>query len=248
MHELLAPLLTWQLAAAAGVMALAGIVRGFSGFGSALILTPALSLIYDPERAVPLVIVVEAALSVQMISASWRAAERRQVCFLGLAAVVTIPLGTWILLVADPDLLRWAISLGILLFLVALGAGWRRLGRPTGLGLALTGGLAGLLNGAAGTPGPPVLLYYLGGGTSAWQLRANVVVFFFLLDCATLPWMAWKGLVTLQVLLLAAMVLPAAMLGVVAGTRLFPLATERLFRLLAFIIIGAVAIVTLPIG
>lgn len=249
MHDLFAPLLTWQLAAAAGVVLLAGIVRGFSGFGSALILTPSLALLYGPEQAVPLVIVLEAVLSVQMIRDGWRGADRREVAVLGIAAIVAIPLGTWILIAADPVLLRWAISLGILAFLVALAAGWRHRGATSRTGLAITGALSGALNGAAGVPGPPILLYYLGGGkTSAALLRANVILFFFLLDCVTLPWMAIQGLVTVPVLLIAAMILPAAMLGVVVGTRLFPYATDRHFRLIAYLIIGAVAILTLPVG
>jgi len=245
---MLAELLTWHLAAAAAVVTLAAVVRGFSGFGSALILTPALSTIYQPEQAVPLVIVVEAVLSVQMLPLGWKGAERREVAFLSIMAVVAIPLGTWALIAIDPATMRWAISVGILVFLVALLAGWRRKGQPSRLGIAATGLVAGALNGAAGIPGPPILLYYLGGGTTAKQLRANVILFFFVLDCITLPWMAIQGLITQEILLIAALLLPTAILGVVLGVRLFPLASERLFRLVAFGIIGAVALVSLPIG
>ncbi|HKY94730.1 MAG TPA: sulfite exporter TauE/SafE family protein [Kiloniellales bacterium] len=245
---MLAELFTWELGWAAGVVTLAAVVRGFSGFGSALILTPALSMIYAPEIAVPLVIVVEAALSVQMLPLGWKAAEHRQVAFLSVMAVIAIPFGTWALIAVDPTMLRWVISIGILLFLLALLAGWRRKGEATRFGIAVTGVLAGLMNGAAGIPGPPVLLYYLGGGTTAKQLRANVILFFFVLDCATLPWMAIQGLITVRILLIAALLLPTAVLGVFAGVRLFPLASERLFRLIAFGIIGAVAVVSLPIG
>jgi hypothetical protein len=227
---------------------LAAVVRGFSGFGSALILTPALSTIYAPEEAVPLVIVIEAVLSVQMLPLGWKAAERREVAFLSVMAVLAIPLGTWALVAVDAEVLRWAISVGIILFLAAILAGWRRKGEASKLGIAATGVMAGALNGAAGIPGPPILLYYLGGGTTAKQLRANVILFFFVLDCATLPWMAIQGLITGRILLTAALLLPTAILGVILGVRLFPLASERLFRVVAFGIIGAVALMSLPIG
>jgi len=240
--------LDWSLAQAAVLVALAGVVRGFSGFGSALILTPSLALLYDPQSAVPLVVLVEFVLSLQMLPHGWLVAERREVAFLSILAVAAIPLGTWVLIAADPTLLRWVISLGILLFLGVLAAGWRRRGPTTRRGLAVTGLLAGLMNGATGAPGPPILLYYLGGRATAAQLRANVILFFFVLDCVTLPWMAWKGLITERLLVIALLVLPAAMLGIVVGTRLFPLASERQFRLIAFVIIGIVAILTLPVG
>jgi len=245
---MLAELWTWELAIAAVVVTLAAVVRGFSGFGSALILTPALSTIYAPEVAVPLVIVIEAALSVQMLPLGWKSAAKGEVAFLSVMAVLAIPLGTWALMAVDGEVLRWAISLGILLFLVALLSGWRRKGAPTRAGIAATGLVCGALNGAAGIPGPPILLYYLGGGTTAKQLRANVILFFFVLDLATLPWMAIQGLITLPILLTAALLLPTAIVGVIVGVKLFPLASERLFRLVAFLIIGAVALASLPIG
>lgn len=241
-------LFTWQLAAAVGVIALAALVRGFSGFGSALIMTPALSYIYAPEVAVPIVIVVEATLSIQMLPLGLRDGDRKEVGFLAIMAVVAIPLGTWALLVVDAETLRWGISIGILLFLAVLLLGWRRKGKASRLGIALTGALAGALNGAAGTPGPPILLYYLGGGTTAKQLRANVTLFFFVLDCITLPWMAIKGLITSEVLLVAALSLPTGILGVIVGVKLFPLASELLFRVIAFTIIAGVALASMPLG
>lgn len=243
-----AELFTAELAMAVGVVALAAMVRGFSGFGSALIMTPALSFIYAPEVAVPIVIVVEAALSIQMLPLGWRDGDRREVAFLSIMAIVAIPLGTWALLVADAESLRWGISIGILLFLLVLILGWRRRGKASRVGLAVTGALAGALNGAAGTPGPPILLYYLGGGTTAKQLRANVTLFFFVLDCITLPWMAFKGLITGEVLLVAALSLPTGILGVYIGVKLFPLASELLFRVVAFVIIAGVAVVSMPLG
>jgi len=245
---MLAELLGWELAWACIIVTLAAVVRGFSGFGSALILTPALSMIYAPEQAVPLVIVIEAALSVQMLPLGWKSAAHREVAFLSIMAILAIPLGTWALMAVDSGVLRWSISIGILLFLVALVAGWRRKGAPSRLGVAATGMVCGALNGAAGIPGPPILLYYLGGGTSAKQLRANVILFFFVLDCVTLPWMAIQGLITERILLTAGLLLPTAVVGVIVGVKLFPLASERLFRLVAFVIIGAVAIASLPIG
>ena len=112
MHDLIAPLLTWQLAVAAVMVALAGLVRGFSGFGSALVLTPSLALLYGPEKAVPVVIVLETVWSVQMLRDGWRGAERREVGFLGLAAILAIPLTLTILGVMEQfEATRWLVVL-----------------------------------------------------------------------------------------------------------------------------------------
>lgn len=248
MGEDLALLFDWRLAVAAAVIALAGVVRGFSGFGSALILTPALSALYGPAAGVPIVIVLEVALSFQLLPAAWPRCEQRQVGLMTLAAMPGIPLGAWILAGSDPEVLRWSISGGILLFLAALLGGLKRKGAATWPGLALAGGLSGITNGASGIGGPPVVLYYLAGQTIAATIRANVIVFFFAIDAVTLPWLWAQGLVSLSTLVAAAVTLPASVLGVWFGSRLFRLASERIFRIVAFSIIAAVAVASARAG
>jgi len=243
-----ADLLDGKLALAIAFVALAGLVRGFSGFGSALVLTPSLSALYGPIAAVPVLILLEVSLSFQLLRPALRLVVRREVLILSLAAAAMTPLGAWILTAADPAVLRWSISIGILLFLLALLAGWRRRLPPTGVGLAVTGALSGLGNGASGIGGPPVVLYYLAGTGSAAQVRATVIVYFFAIDLLALAWMAAIGLVTLPLLILAAVMLPVAILGVWIGAKGFARSSERVFRLVAFGIIAAVALLSVTVG
>ena len=248
MSEELALLFDWRLAVAGAIVALAGVVRGFSGFGSALILTPSLSALYGPAVAVPIIIVLEVALSLQLLPNAWPRCDRRQVGLLTLAAMPGIPLGAWILSVSDPELLRWVVSGGILAFLAALLLGLKRQGPATWPGLLAAGALSGVTNGASGIGGPPVVLYYLAGQSVAMTIRANVIVFFFAIDLATLPWLWAQGLVSLATLVAGAVTLPAAVAGVWFGSRLFRLASERVFRLVAFALIAAVAAVSAAVG
>jgi uncharacterized membrane protein YfcA len=245
---MLTELLTWEMALAAGIVALAGVVRGFSGFGSALILTPSLSALYGPTGAVPLVILLEVALSFQLLPSAWREAQRREVVPLTVAAIAGIPFGVWALAASDPLVLRWIISGGILLFLVALLVGVRRERQPTLRGLLGTGVLSGVMNGAAGIAGPPVVLYYLAGKGTAATLRANVILLFFAIDCVTLVAYAVQDLADQATLLRGAVSLPAAIVGVWIGSHGFRRSSEASFRAAAFGIIGAVALASLPIG
>lgn len=248
MFEDLSALLDGRLALAATVTALAGVVRGFSGFGSALVMTPALSALYGPAEAVPVVIMLEVALSFQLLPAAWPRSERRQVVLMVLAALPGIPLGVWALRASDPGLLRWVISGGILFFLGLLLLGRRRRGPARWPGLMLAGALSGAANGASGVGGPPVVLYYLAGQNPAASIRANVIVFFFAIDLITLPWLAVQGLLSWSGLALAAVTLPLAALGVRLGSRIFDRASERAFRLAAFAIIAAVALASVLAG
>ena len=95
---------------------------------------------------------------------------------------------------------------------------------------------------------PVPVLYYLAGQSIAATIRANVIVFFFAIDAVTLPWLWAQGLVSLSTLLAAAVTLPASVLGVWFGSRLFRLASDRIFRIIAFSIIAAVAVASALAG
>ena len=63
-----------------------------------------------------------------------------------------------------------------------LASGWRYHGAPR-LPITLGVGLfSGVSAGAVLIAGPPVILYWLGGGSAAKTLRANLMVFFMICD------------------------------------------------------------------
>ena len=57
----LASLNATDLAVLLGATLLAGLVRGFSGFGSAMILVPSYSLVFGPAVAIPIMSLVDVA-------------------------------------------------------------------------------------------------------------------------------------------------------------------------------------------
>ena len=66
-----------MLAIAAVIVAVAGIVRGFSGFGSALVMSPALSLLFGPPAAIATMTLMEVPTLVQLLPDAWRHGDRR---------------------------------------------------------------------------------------------------------------------------------------------------------------------------
>ncbi|MDZ7712915.1 MAG: hypothetical protein U5L06_07280 [Rhodovibrio sp.] len=67
---------------------LGGIVRGFSGFGSAMLLVPSLSALYGPQVAIPMLGVMELAVGGQLLPRAIRSAEPRTVGYLSRGALV----------------------------------------------------------------------------------------------------------------------------------------------------------------
>jgi uncharacterized membrane protein YfcA len=104
-------------------------------------------------------------------------------------------------------------------------------GRAWGLG---AGFLAGLLGGAVGTPGPPVVLYAAAQGWKPRPLKATLQTFFVTNQAVVLGGYWWAGLLTPEVMrLVVAFALPAVA-GAALGMHLFSRIDHQRFRRLVF--------------
>lgn len=230
----------WRLLAAVLATAIAGVMRGYSGFGTAVILAPIYSLLWGPRAGVPVMLLMELLVSLQLLPGAIKDADRRVVLPLGGAAAVATPLGAWILLTADGELLRRFIGGFVLVFGLLLMSGWRYHGsRPLPLNL-FVGTLAGLLKGSTGMSGPPVILYLLAGLEEAKRHRANLILFFATIAVISVIPPALGGLIDMPVLVRLAVLLPVMALAVPVGARLFRVVPDRLYRPFAMgVLLGA---------
>lgn len=229
------------------IAAVSGAARGFAGFGSALIYIPLISAIYDPRIAAVTLLIIDLASAVPLAVPAWPRCHLRDVLPMAAAAALTVPLGTMILLVADPIWLRWFISLFVLSALPILAGGWRYHGRPALPVTLAVGAVAGLTGGAVQIAGPPVILYWLGGAIEAAVARANMIVFFAFLGAAIAVSYAIDGLFTADVIALAILLGVPYTVALIAGVRLFHGTSDLLYRRVAYTIMAFAAIVSLPI-
>ncbi len=224
------------------VAALAGVVRGFAGFGAAMILTPVFSAYYGPTVGVPVCLLVEFCISFPLLRQALPLVDWRQIATLLVAAAVGVPVGVWILAGADPAPMRWVISGIVLGAVLLLASGWRYTGKPVLAGTLSAGAASGFLNGLAGMAGPPVAFYYLAGASAAATIRASFIVYFAAVDLVALLGLTARGLMSMHVLLLAAIFVVPYIGGGLIGERLFKLASEAFFRRLALVILTVVAV------
>ena len=232
---------------ALGIAGLGGLVRGFSGFGSALIYVPLMSAVFGPKIAAPTFVLADIITGSVFLAGVWRKAHYRDVLIMAAAALSAVQFSTLILQHADPIVLRWGLSILVGLVVVVLATGWRYHGRPhlsitIGVGL-----LAGLLGGALQISGPPIIVYWLGSGFPPDVLRANFFAYFSLFSFGTLVTYAAHGLVTPLVLTLAPFTTVMMIAGMWIGSRLFRLASERTYRVVGYIIVAISAIIAMPL-
>jgi len=226
---------------------IAGLVRGFTGFGTALIFMPVGAALLTLPLAVAVLAVVDLIAQPLILPRAWRKADRRQVGVLVLAAWIGAPIGVWMLTWVDDAALRWGVALVAAATLAALVSGWRYRGRVGKPGLAGIGGASGIVGGATGLAGPPVILFYLAGQVAAASVRANTILFLAAVDVVILVNLFLAGLVGAQAVVLAAVLLVPYGAGLLVGQRLFDPAYERTFRAAAYLVIAGAIVAGLPL-
>lgn len=229
------------------VAGVAGLARGFSGFGAALIFMPAGSALVTPALAAPVLLVADGILSLGFLPRAWLLARRRDVAVMAAGALIGVPLGTFILNHADPLPLRWAIAAIAFAMLLLLASGWRYHGAPKPSVTALVGCVSGVFGGLAQLSGPPVVAYWLSGKETHGTMRASIILFFGATTLFTFVSYWASGIISAQSLWLAALVAPAYALGLFLGSRAFGLASPETFRRLSLLLIAISVVTSLPL-
>src|SRR5215216_962773 len=129
------------------VACIAGMVRGFAGFGAAMIMTPIFSALYGPAVGVALCLMLEIAVALPVVPAVVSLVDWRRIGLMLVAAAVGVPVGNLVLTWADPEPMRWLISAIVLGAVALLGSGWRFSGKPRPATTLAAGVSSGFLNG-----------------------------------------------------------------------------------------------------
>ncbi len=237
----------WLLLAALAVAA-GGFLRGFTGFGSALAIIPVLALVFGPKAAVAMHAIMEIPVILHLVHNAVGKAERATVAPMLLALLVGTPIGALALAVADPEVMRLVISV-MVLAMVGLIAGRERLTVFRGHRGALAAGAAGgLIQGATGVGGPPIVAALLARGDPPVTARANIAIVMSAMLTVSIVTFAAYGLIDRQVLVVGALAAPLCLAATVAGSLAFARAGGRGHRGMALAVISVTALGTIASG
>jgi uncharacterized membrane protein YfcA len=236
----------WQLlAASSAAIFLAAIVRGFSGFGFSLLSITAISLIMPAKEIVPSIFMLEVAASINLIPSIWKEIDWRGIGFLLLGYIVGLPLGVYALANFPAPPMQIALGLFVIVTGIMMLRGFRLEKTPGGAATTATGAASGLLNGAFGIGGPPVVLFYFSTPAAAAVGRASVIAFFFSTDLLGIAELARNSLVTTQSFAQFLAWIPALLIGIALGAKGFRHMDQAKFRRAVLIILVALAVLTL---
>jgi uncharacterized membrane protein YfcA len=221
---------TIHMAVAAATAMAAGLMRGFAGFGSGMLMAPIFAILFGPVEAVTMVAVLELFASVQLIPLVLKDTQWSFVALLGLSATLFMPFGAYVLRSADPALLTKLMAAVVLISVIILMAGWRYAGEKKLLLTLGVGAVSGALMAATSMGNPPVLVYLLAGQDRAKTIRANIIAYFAVTQIVLLLVLGLMAMVASLAVVKAMLLTPGYLLATLLGSRLFRQSDDRRYR------------------
>lgn len=201
------------------ILFVATLVRSTFGFGESLIAVPLLLFFLPIEVAVPLSVLISILIAGFVVVQDRKEIHFHSAKWLIFFAVLGIPIGLYLLIYGNETWVKAA--LGVLIITYAIYAlvtksHLKIKGSPK-LWLFFCGFLSGILGGAYGLNGPPLVIYGNLQGWSAKKFRATLQAYFLPASIIGMLGYWYKGLwsemVTHYFLISLPVVIPAILLG-----------------------------------
>jgi uncharacterized membrane protein YfcA len=206
------------------VLFVATVIRSAFGFGEALVAVPLLALIIPVEVAAPLAVLVSVTVAGLVLVQDWRDVHPGGAGRLILSTMPGIPFGLLLLTAAAEPVVKTALAAVIIAFSVSCLTGLGRFELGDDRLAWLFGFGAGVLGGAYGMNGPPLVVYGTLRRWSPERFRATLQGYFLPASLVGMGgyWAAglWVPAVTRYYLMALPAVLAATFLGRVLNRRI----------------------------
>ena len=240
-------LFTPGLFLAAAIAAMGGTLRGFAGTGNSMLMTPLYALIFGPVATVAFIVMFDVAIAIPIMRHAFRLAPWRIVLPLAIASWITIPAGIWLLIFVDPEIMKKAMAVAVLIFSLVLLSGWRYCGRINRLLTIGVGLVTGVSVGATALGGPIYNLYILNSPGDHHVHRAAFNSLITLTATGVLISLIFNDAISTLTLWQAVVIFPVFATFIWVGSHLFRRANEEIFRrtvLIVLVVMGLVILIT----
>ena len=227
------------------VVVFSGLLRGFIGFGSGLLMVPILSYFYSPIFAMVFNIVIEIPATIYLTFVGAKKCNFKEISPMMFTMMLTIPFGTVFLVSIDEQVIKILMSILLIFFVILIAIGWRIKATITRYVLVLGGIISGLMQGATGMGGPPYVTVLLSKNDSDEVARANILVITSGLVISAIISLYYFGLFTKNIFLTGIVTAPIYVFSTYLGSKFFNHSGNKYFRNSSLIALGIVGIATL---
>lgn len=227
------------------VFFLATLVRATLGFGEALMAVPVLALVIPIQTAAPVAVLISISVAAAILLEDWRHVHLRSASWLILATLIGTPLGLLLLTRVPANSVK--AGLGVVIAAFALyGLVRRELAvlRDDRLAWAF-GFTAGVLGGAYGMNGPPLVIYGALRGWSAQRFRATLQGYFLIASMMAMAGYWLSGLWTAEVTHYYVVSIPGVVVAMLFGRRIVSRVNTGVFMRWVNVTLVAVALMLL---
>ncbi len=224
-------------------IALGGFLRGFLGFGAALLIVPVLSNFLTPIMALVIMYLVEVPTVIYLMPNALKKGSVRIVFPMVLALIFMIPIGFYFVISVEQEIIRIVIALLVIAMVILLASGWKPKGEIKTWTMMLGGGVSGLVNGAAGVGGPPFVSVLMARNDNAETTRANIIITLGCMSLFTTCTQIYYGMVTKELIILSIITFPFYISFTWFGTKYFSKFGNKIFRRGALIMLFSIALV-----
>ena len=225
------------------VVFISSIIKGTTAFGFNLIATPLMLLFFEPQQAVVILLPLTTIVNIGVIFWNRERPVFNKVLILGLSGLVGIPVGIFVLLHSDPDILKILIGIIILFFASIIVLLPKNIKIKRGIFKDVIVGFAsGVLVTSTSLSGPLIILYLTAMKIPKVEFRRIVACFLLILHIFGLIALLSAGTVTQNTMILDLKLLPALIAGFLISMKLVNFINENFFRLLALGIVILAAI------
>ena len=237
-------IMTWiELGLASLLIVFAGVIRGYSGFGFAVIAALCLNFVVTPIESIVIAITLDLISSLCLIRGVGANIDKPLVTKLIAGMLIATPFSLFVVSWMPSDGLKLLIAgLSMVaggLIMLDLRLNW--LDKRYSLAVGAFSGF-GMTAGSAG--GPPLILYLLNLMMSSSELRATAIVFFMASALTSIVGLTVIGAVTGHLVMTSMALLPSALVGNTIGKKVHQWLPELSPRLTTAPILMGLALVT----
>ncbi|WP_418642415.1 TSUP family transporter [Vibrio chaetopteri] len=232
-----------EIGLASVLIVFAGVVRGYSGFGFAVIAALCLNFVFTPIESIVIAITLDLLSSLCLLHGVNAEIDKPLVKKLIAGMLIATPFSLFVVFWISSEALKLLIAgLSMVaggLIMLDLRLSW--LDKRYSLAVGALSGF-GMTAGSAG--GPPLILYLLNLMMSSSELRATAIVFFMASALTSIVGLTVIGAVNGRLIMTSMALLPSALIGNIIGKKMHQWLPELSPRLTTAPILIGLALVT----
>ncbi len=222
------------------IILVASVLQTSTGFGFSIMATPFLLMLFSPQEAIQINIILSLIISISLI---WKI--RTDVDFillkrLAIGSIVGVPFGILLFVSIDINIFKLAVSILLLILTVMLICNFKV--KSTQSRDFVVGGVSGLLTTSIGMPGPPLLLYFTGTDVKKEKLRATTLAFYLFIYFVSLITQIFFTGTNKLIWESSLYAIPIVFLGLFLGQIIFKWLSQRFFRIFTYVLLSCTGV------